>query len=123
MVITDHGDNEVLRSIHKRSFTIPENYLIKRYVVDNGKLVGGGIVRLIAEGILIIDELQSIPTKVRAIEGLVNDMSPYLKRFGIDDCHVFVKDDKMIKFLEKLGFKPCVGTPMIIHLKNLKENI
>jgi len=34
----------------------------------------------------------------------------------LDECHIFVKDHNVQKFMEHFGFKPCQGgQPLVIH--------
>lgn len=118
MVITNvlESEVEVLKSLHDNSFPFPDldDCIVKQAVIDNGILVGMGIVRLTTEGILIINKDLSSLTKSRCIQGLINNMVPKVKSLGIKDCHVFVQDYKMIRFLQEIGFQDCKGGKAMI---------
>src|SRR5271157_1872007 len=113
MLITNVTDLDKveLERIHDGSFPFPDltDTIAKECVIDNGILVGMGIVRLTTEGILIIDRTLTTPTKVRAIRRLIEDLSLRAKILGVKDCHVFIKEDKMHKFLTEIGFRDCFG--------------
>ena len=107
-----------LRTIHDSSrFPFPDftRNISTRSVIDNGRLIGAGLLRATSEGIIVMDEKAPVTTKVRAIKGLISSLVPEAKYCGIDDCHVFVKDDKMYDLLKKLGFQDCIGKVMVLH--------
>jgi hypothetical protein len=119
MLILDDSCEE-LKNIHDNSFPFPDVsnplYISKKLVISQGKLVGGGLVRLTAEGILILD--QSLPVGLRAIasKAIITALKEDVKKKGLDECHVFVKDPNVQELLRRFGFVNCQGgQPMIIH--------
>lgn len=111
---------EELRSLHDGSFPFPDVqnplYISKKLLISQGKLVGGGLVRLTAEGILILD--QTLPVHLRAIasKAIISALKEDVKTKGLDECHVFVKNPSVQELLRRLGFVDCQGgQPMVIH--------
>lgn len=120
MLILNNIDQEVLESIHDNSFPIPivrnPLYISKKTAIDNGQLIGSAMVKLTAEGILILDQNQPLVTRARAAKELIEALKQDIKMQGLNDCHVFVKKEAVRKFLKHLGFMPCQGgDPMVIH--------
>lgn len=91
-------------------------YISNKIVIDNGEIVGAGFVRLTSEGILILDKERSKIVRAKAAVSIVEGLKDSVKKFGLDECHVFVQDVNVQRFLGKLGFVNCKGgQPMVIH--------
>lgn len=109
-----------LKKIHNGKFPFPDLrnplYISRKTVIDDGKMVGGGLVRLTGEGILILDESLPRTMRARAAEQIVYSLMQDVKNKGLDECHVFVRDPNVQKFLRHLGFVDCQGgDPLVIH--------
>ena len=108
MLISNIVDEEILKQIYDNSVPFPDIkdnlYLSKKVIYDNGEIVAIGLVRLTCEGIVFVNPNSPKTARVRAIKELINIQSDDAKRFGLKDCHVFIKRSGMLKFLEKLGF-------------------
>jgi hypothetical protein len=121
MMILDSVDMEEARRIHNDSFPFPpldsKLYFTQKSAVDNGQLIAVGLAKLTCEAIVIADGKQPLVTRARAIKELLNVQLSDAKRFGLADCHAFVKPQKMIAFLEHYGFTNLKGeTPLVIQL-------
>jgi hypothetical protein len=111
---------EELRNIHDNSFPFPDLsnnlYISRRIAISSGQIIGGGLVKITAEGILILDENIDIQTRALASRYIIEALKKDCKMAGLDDCHVFVKKEKVRRFLECVGFKDCLGgNPMVIQ--------
>jgi hypothetical protein len=109
-----------LKVIHDNSFPFPNInnflYISKKVIVEDNEIIAAGFLKLTSEGILITNPRTSRRSRVLATKELINILELEAKKFGFDDCHVFVKDSKVQEFLRHLGFNFCKGgTPMIIQ--------
>lgn len=120
MLITSNVDEESIQSIHDSSFPLPQisnpAYVIKKLCIDNGELIGVGLVKIMAEGVLILDSEQPTITRAKAAQAIIEHLKEDAKLAGLSECHIFVKDPKVQEFLRHLGFQDCQGgKPMVIH--------
>jgi hypothetical protein len=116
MIIIDGIAREVMDI--PRDFPEPDIsnplYIAKKTIVENGQVIGGCLLKLTSEGILILDPKLPDITKARAIKEVIKGLDEVNK---LDDCHVFVKDQRFKKLLERLGFMDCKGgSAMVLHL-------
>jgi hypothetical protein len=122
MIILDAVDLSTLESLHRsiqEQFPIPDitdpMYISCKAVVDNGKVQAIGLVKLTTEGVLVTDI--NLPKTTRALASVtaMNALKQDLISKGIHECHVFVQDEKVGKFLRHYGFKESKGgKPYII---------
>ena|SRR5271166_6045584 len=120
MFILNDVNLDLMKSIHDGSFPLPDLtnrlYILKKSAVENGKLVAVGLVRLTAEGILMTDQSLPLVTRANCSTVLIESLKSDAKSYGLDECHVFVKNEKVSKFLKHIGFSPCNGgQPLVIH--------
>jgi hypothetical protein len=120
MFITNFVDAEIMKEIHDNSFPLPDLlnplYVSQKTAIENGRVVAIGLVRLTAEGVLICNMKEGSLARARASATLIEELKKDCIQSKLDECHVFVKDSKVHKFLSHLGFKFCQGgTPMVIH--------
>jgi len=121
MIILNSVDRDMMQQIHDNSFPLPDLsdrlYICRKTVVDDGKIVAIGLVRLTAEGILITNQTLPHVTRARGSAVMINQLKQDAKSHGLSDCHVFVINDKVQKFLKHLGFENCKGgSPLVIQL-------
>jgi hypothetical protein len=91
-------------------------YFSKKIAYTDGTVVGGGIVKLTCEGILILDENLDIRSRAIASRRIIEELRIECKRLGLEDCHVFVKQQNVKNFLYGLGFRDCIGEALVIDL-------
>lgn len=90
-------------------------YPIKKVIVQEGKVVGFGLVHLTSEVTLSIDKSLPKLTRARLIKELFDCLLPEILAMGLEDTHVFVTEDEehFPLFLEKhLNFVRASGVPM-----------
>lgn len=115
-----------LKEIHSRSFEFPDTdsplYVIQRPIYDeNMNLVGGYFLHLTSEISLILDGNLKNITKAKIIKDLIPEIEKDCFNFGIEDTHVFVKNDEDYAeiLVKHCGFKYATGIPLYRQL-NLK---
>jgi hypothetical protein len=112
------GDVSVVRDIHDDTFPFPDLskllYMKQKVVEVDGRIIAAGFCRLTSEGILVLDERVPGTLRTRAIISLIREMVKETSAMGMDECHVFVRGEEIKTLLEKLGFVPCSGIPMVV---------
>lgn len=108
-----------LEKINSYDFPTPDIsnplFVSKKICVSHGKVVGFAGVKLTSEGILILDKDQPQITRSRAAFELIARCKEDIKKLNLNDCHVFVKDDKVREFLKKIGFKISKGGQVLVY--------
>ena len=121
MLVTDINHESEVASAHDNSFPLPnlnnKLYISKKQVISNGQLIAAGFVRLTCEGIVVVDLKQPLVSRVEAIKKLIEIQSEEARKVGLQDCHVFVKNDSMANLLRQLGFIELTNEiPMMVKL-------
>lgn len=102
--------NDIHR-IHSGSFPFPDlndpTFIEKKIIVDKGKIIGCGLVKLTTEFILIMDDLSPLRSRVLGINQLQKQLVCDLLKKGIKDCHIFTDAENVTKFAEHCGFEKC----------------
>ena len=97
--------------IHNGSFPFPDfndsTFIEKKIIIDKGKVIGCGIIKITSEFILILDEQSSIKSRVLGLQELQKHLVCDLLKKGIRDCHIFTDSDNVTKFAEHCGFEKC----------------
>lgn len=122
MIILNSADHSTLIRLHestKEQFPVPDledkMYISCKSAVENGKVQAIGLIRLTTEGILVTD--QSLPKTTRALASVavMDALKKDLLSKQIHECHVFVQDENVARFLRHYGFNPSKGgKPYII---------
>ena len=87
-------------------------------IVEDNDIIAYGVVKVFAEAIILVDKDASIIKRVKALRKLMTRAFLGCKEHGIEQIHVFVKDEKLAKSLEKhFGF---TKTSDIVLVKNLE---
>ena len=120
MLITNSVNYKDMEKLHDNEFPLPDLsnrlYICRKTVIDKAEVVAIGLVRLTAEGILFTNGSLPLVTRARASAVLIEQLKGDCKSQGLDECHVFVKQENVKRFLEHLGFSPCKGgDPLVIH--------
>lgn len=115
-----NSTGEELEGLHDNSFPFPDLsnplYVSKKIAMSDGKIIGGGIVRITTEGILILNQDASLQQRSIASKAIINSLKEDIKSRGLDECHVFVQQANVRLFLKSLGFINCKGgDAMVIH--------
>lgn len=121
MILVNTSSSDDFKAIHDDSFPLPDLsnrlYISKKLAIEKDRILAAGLVKMTCEGILVIDRDLPLLTKVRVIRTLIDNQSCEVKRAGLEDCHLFVKNDKMKNFLAKLGIIDLEHeSPMMVRL-------
>jgi hypothetical protein len=121
----DPLDIDRLRAIHeehyKDEFLFPDflNNFICAFVVvdDDDKIISGGGVRMIAESIMITDKDYPLRPRMSALCQVLDASEFVTKHAGLAELHAFVQDDRWYALLQKVGFLPTRGKPLVLELR------
>ena len=115
--------------IYKKQFEIGvpslDNMISNKSIIDNetGELIGYGVIKLFAEGILILD--RSIPKRKRAkaVDLAVNECIEQAKNAGLEKLYVLSNMPSYVGVLRKrYGFRECTGHSLLAIDLNKKED-
>lgn len=113
MLIANY-DNEITDEVfrlHDGSFPFPNcsdpNYIQKKILIHEGRIIGAGFIRLTTELTLILNKNESLRTRVDAIKELEKKITCNLRNKGIKDIHIFCNDPSVAKFARHFGFQNC----------------
>jgi len=118
VIVVDQIADEVQRIEIEFPFPDLSNplYISRKTIIENNQIVGAGLVRLTGEGILILDPSQPKTVRARAAAQVIEALKQDVKSRGLDECHVFVRDPNVVKFLKHVGFVESQGgKPLVIH--------
>lgn len=103
----------IWRRHHSKDFGIPSsaNAIDIKVLTSEDKVVGLGMVKLFAEGIIVLDKDMPKPTLAKAISVGIDHSLDVVKRAGLEQFHVFTDDPHYIEVLKKhWGFRIAPGT-------------
>lgn len=110
--------DKIWKRHYSNSFGIPSlQYLITHGVVrENNRFLGYGMVKGLAEMIMILDKDASLREKVQTIKMLVEGMKETSGKF--EQIHCFVDDLEFSDILiEHFGFIPISGKPLVLNVE------
>lgn len=94
-----------------------EHSIIERIAMDGDESVAYGIVKELAEAIILVNPNMPRAKRAKALAELMQYAEFGTARMGIDQLHCFVKDDLLARMLErKFNF---IRTKDIVLVKNL----
>lgn len=100
--------------VFDNSYVLTEG-VIKR----NGKVVGYGRIKILAEAIITLDNDQSLISRAKELKMFFNQAIKDAKEAGVEQIHAFVQDEKFAVILEKhFGFEPVKGIPLVLDLRS-----
>ena len=107
---------------YNTSFGLPnlENVIIHGVVEDetDGKISGFGLVKIFAEGILILDKSLTVRQKVATLRELMDAQRLGIDRANISQVHAFIQDPVFESVLKKhYGYKDTVGKCIVLETK------
>lgn len=114
-----HGDKERIEEIlSQHNFEFPSGPIIVHAICeDDGEIVAYGVVRLIAEEVMIMDKNLSNKSKSKVLELLHQRAIQGSTEAGFDQLHAFVQDEHFIEVLKKhYGYKDCKGKAIVMLL-------
>jgi hypothetical protein len=119
-----YDDLAELQRIHakfyKDEFELPDfvkHYLCAFSVTDtSGDIICTGGVRTIVESIAVTNKDFSVRDRYLALTDLFGGLQYVTKRFGYDEIHSFIQDEKWLNQLKKYGFRDTKGRALVLSL-------
>ena len=113
-----------LRDIHARfykdEFSFPDfidNYLCSFAVVNHdGQIISASGIRTILESVAITDKRFSVRDRRKALLEILHASTYISSKNGFNQIHAFIQDESWLKHLEKYGFIPTKGFPLVLDL-------
>lgn len=82
------------------------NYIVDRVVIDRDRVVAYGIVKKMAEAIILLDQDASRFSRAKAMKELMEVAETGSKLVGCQQLHLFVKNADLAESLERhFGFE------------------
>lgn len=114
------GDLDRVREIHSRchekGFGFPDfERIIAAAVVEDseGRIAALGMIRPIAETIMILDLAEPLKTKARALELLIEEGDYVANKHGFNQTHAFVEGPHVDILKKHFGFRNCKGQALV----------
>lgn len=111
------GDSERIEDIlSQHDFEYPTGPVVTEAVVEHqDKVIAYGVVRLIAEEIMILDRNCDIKQKSEVLRLLHRQAIEGCLSQGFDSIHAFVENSHFIEVLKKhYGYKDCKGKAIVM---------
>lgn len=105
--------DDIWRKHHSSDFGVPsmDNVIESCTLESNGQVIGLGMVKLFAEGIIVLDKDIPLPSRAKGIIIGIDHALDVVKRAGLEQFHVFTDDPHYIEVLKKhWGFRIAPGT-------------
>jgi len=105
---------------YKEEFELPDFFkgFLSSFVVtddeDSPIIIGG--VRSIAESVILTNKDMSASDRREALYGALKISIFSSSRFGFNQLHAFIQDEKWLNHLKKVGFKETVGKSIVLNL-------
>jgi hypothetical protein len=94
-----------------------DNVIIERLAIESNKVIAYGVVKNMAEAIILVNPNVPKITRAAALAELMQYAEFGASKAGINQLHCFVKDEKLARLLEKkFDF---IRTKDIVLVKNL----
>ncbi len=121
MLILHLADQDIVNELSK-SMDIPwldlNKCFIQRTIIDRGKVVLVGLIKLSSEVILLSGNGCSKFIKGKALIEMNKELVMELNTRKIDECHAFISNDKVGTILEKMKFKPSKSDRVMVWINN-----
>lgn len=98
---------------HRCDFGVPSlaNVIDSRMIEGDSGVIGFGMVKLFAEGVIILDKDQSLTSRAKGIIIGIEHALDVVKMAGLEQFHIFTDDPHYIEVLKKhWGFRTAPGT-------------
>lgn len=113
---------EIWKKYYEDDFAFPnfEKHFISSFVIeDNNQIVTAGVVRLIAESVLITNKDVGKLTRRNALLIALDASLSACKVMNFDQLHAFnIHDESWKHILGKYKFRPMVGDQLVIDVEN-----
>lgn len=110
---------EVHEKFHEEDFPLPSyDNVLADAVADNGQgLIAYGMVKVLAELILISDKDKPLRDRMNALDMLVKAAVSQAKEIGLEQLYITVSDPRFSELLKKhFGFKTVKAESLVLNL-------
>ena len=116
--------DEIFKRQSEISVPSLDNVIANNSIIDDstGRLIGYGVIKLFAEGVLILD--RSIPKRKRAeaVKVALNECIAQAKNAGLEYLYVVSSMPSYVEILRnKFKFRNCPGQFLVLDLTSTKE--
>lgn len=110
-----------VRRLHEKHYKFPlpvrENLIEEAVVHRDEEVLGYGMMKLLAEVIMILDQDQSKKELAKSFKALMEGAILSCKARGIQQLHVFSPTPEFAEVLKKrYGFKPVEGQVLVLNV-------
>lgn len=110
--------NELNEQQHFRLSSL-NNKLVDKIAIDDNNPVAYGIVKVLAEAVILVNKNVSLFKRAKALQKLLRVAFRACNEENIEQLHVFVRDEHVAQLLEKhYGF---VRSSDIVLVKNMRD--
>ena len=94
-----------------------QNVIIERIVMEGNQTIAYGVVKKMAEAIILVNPKVPLGTRTKALAELMQYAEFGTSRYGLQQMHCFTKNEKLARMLErKFDF---IRTKDIVLVKNV----
>ena len=108
--------DRIYRQYHENDFSLPSlgNTVTSAVVESANGIVGFGVVKVLAEAMMVLDMEESKSWRLEALQLLMDEAIRACHERGIEQLHVFVKNPSLVRLLsQKYGFTIIDDTTMV----------
>jgi len=96
--------------------------LVEGKIVKDGKEVGYGRLKVLAEAIVVLEATESFTTRVKTLKFAVEECIKEARENGLQQVHLFPTDARFANILKNhFGFEDVVGIPLVLELRDNGE--
>lgn len=107
--INSKRDLECIEELNRlQDFKLPDikHCVVDRIIYDGNEIVAYGIVKRMAEAIMLVNPSVPVVTRAKAMRELMIIAETFSAKTDCQQLHCFVKDERLARLLEKqFGFK------------------
>jgi hypothetical protein len=114
--------NQIWKEHHSQDFSIPSvdgsiTNLVVRSDNSSGNIIAFGMVKVLAEAILVMDMNASARNRTQALKVLFMEAFRACRERKIEQMHVSVSDPDFAELLKKhYGFEDCKGQMLVVEV-------
>lgn len=105
--------DQIWREHHQGRYGLPtlNNVVDAQIIMSGNDVVGAGVVKLFAEGVLVLDKNFPLATRAKGVITAIEHGIDVVRREGLEQFHLFSDDPHYCEVLQKhWGFRTAPGT-------------
>lgn len=111
--------DRIWKTFYSNEFSLPDlsNTIIHGVVETDKGITGFGMVKLMAEGLLILDQSVSDKVKMATLKELMIAQRVGVSKTNLTQIHAFVQDPRFANILKKhYGYTDAVGKALVLEV-------